>query len=92
MKRFACSAVAAFALQASAAVIGIAEPGDGSAVVFHDEAGPCVGGALRAEYRAKDGTNVPGCYVIRGAVALVVFFDTDMARVPVQAIQPPKQV
>lgn len=92
MRAAIAAAVAAFCAPAQGAIVGVAESPDGAAIVFHDEAGPCVSGALRAEYKAKDGTTVPGCWMLNGPIALVVFFDTDLARVPVGAIKPPKSV
>lgn len=77
---------------ASAKPIGVANGPNGS-IVFHDEAGAvCVGEARRAEYREPGKPAIGGCWTANGPLLLVVFFDGDIARVPMQAVEPPKDV
>lgn len=65
---------------------------DHSIIALYGEAGPCVGGALKAEYTAKDGvTKIPGCFQMRGDHVVIVFFDTDTAAIPIAAFRPPKR-
>lgn len=72
-----------------AAVILEANSGDGTTIVLHDTAGPCVGQAKFAEYIAKDGTKIPGCYKAMGAAIAIVFFDTDTAVIPFSELRQP---
>ena len=66
--------------------------GGGAVVLLHDEAGPCVGGALLAEYVSPDGSKVPGCWVKRPGHVAIVFFDGDVGAVPEGALQKPKSI
>jgi hypothetical protein len=64
---------------------------DGGAIVFHDTAGPCVGGALYAQYVTPAGVMTPGCWVDRGSHLAVVFFGGDVGAVPKAALRPARQ-
>lgn len=71
--------------------VGVAKGPTGN-VVFYDERGMCVGEALRAEYVEQGKPTIPGCYTAQGPYLLVVFLDGDIARVPMQAVEPPKEI
>lgn len=71
--------------------VGVAKGPTGT-VVFYDERGMCVGDARRAEYVERDKPAIPGCYTAQGPFLLVVFMDGDIARVPMQAVEPPKEI
>lgn len=88
---FALFLAAALAQPAAAAVIGVAE-GEGAHIDFHDDAGPCVGKALRAEHVPDKGTRVAGCWTTDGRLVFVVFLDGEIARVPAQAVRPPTKL
>jgi hypothetical protein len=82
-------ALAAATCGASAAVMGVVESG-GATIRLHDTKGPCVGDAHRAEYVSPAGDVIPGCWTPQPANAsvFVVFFDGDIARIPLTAIKP----
>lgn len=73
-------------------VVGVAEPGDGSAILLDNARTVCVEPALDATYVAADGKRTPGCWIARGDMVLCVFFDTDLARIPMAAVKPPKKI
>lgn len=75
---------------ARGAVIGFVQTPEGR-IDLHDEQGSvCAGRALRAEFVAHDGTRIGGCWTASGVVAHVVFFDGDIAQVPLQALSKPQ--
>ena len=84
--------LALFMGPAQAKVAMEAQMSGGAVVLLHDEAGPCVGGALFAEYVAADGSRVPGCWVKRPGHVAIVFFDGDVGAVPEGALQKPKSI
>ena len=77
---------------ARADVILEASPGDGTTIVLHDTPGPCHGQAKFAEYIAKDGSKIPGCYKTMGAAIAIVFLDTDTAVIPISELRQPKKL
>lgn len=94
MKTLVALVLAATCGLSQAEVKGVAESPDGESIIFfHDKAGPCVGGALYVEHVIKK-TKVmtPGCFVVNGPFASIVFFDTELGRVPLVAIKEPKQI
>ena len=77
---------------AHAEIIGTVDSDKGR-IDLHDDKGSCVAEARRAEFTPPEkGEHVAGCWVAGGPFILVVFFDADIARIPVAAIQPPKSV
>lgn len=86
------AALAALSLSGLAKPVLEAPMAGGAVVLLHDEAGPCVGGALFAEYVAADGSKVvPGCWVTRPGHVAIVFFDGDVGAVPEQALRAPRR-
>lgn len=61
----------------------------GGRIELHQDRGPCQRLARRAAYvPAKgEGETVAGCWVGEGDVVAIVFFDGDIARVPVAALK-----
>ncbi len=76
---------------AEAAVVGYAES-EGGRIDLHDERGQCAGQALQAEFVGPTGERVAGCWIARSGQVLVVFMDTDVARIPVRAVLPAKVI
>jgi hypothetical protein len=74
---------------ANAAIVGTVPHPSGSFINLHDEAGPCVGDAKRAEFVAADLSKVAGCWVASQGFVMVVFFDADVARIPFPAVRKP---
>lgn len=72
---------------APAAVVGFVESDNGRIDIL-DDRGPCAGAARHAVYVPRDGSPVGGCWVAGGAMLMIVFFDADIARIPVAAIAP----
>lgn len=92
MVRSISIALALLACTAQAKVIGVVDA-NGARIELHDEPGQCVGGAMRAEYIARDGSRVPGCWTQRRPDLVgVVFMDGDVATVPIEAIRPPVEI
>ncbi len=87
-----CVALLLLCVPASAGVMAYYQD-QGGRFVLHNETGPvCVeGAARRAEYVANDGTVTAGCWTVRGQVVVIVFFDTDVAAVPRDLFQKPKE-
>lgn len=57
---------------------------------LHDQPGPCVRGALLAEWISADGkTMIPGCYVAGSGMVHIAFFDGDAVRVQLQSFRKP---
>lgn len=75
-----------------AAIMGVVEMVGGAQLLLHDTAGPCVGDAKQAEYVAADRKVIPGCWVVRGPVVTLVFFDGDIGQIPISQVKPPKSV
>lgn len=90
MKYLIGAALAALSLSATAAIKAQADMPGGAMVLLHDEAGPCVAGALLAQYIAADGTVTPGCWVTRPGHVAIVFLDGDVGAIPLGALKPPK--
>lgn len=74
---------------ASAGVIGTVD-GPTGRIDLMDDVGPCVDGARQAMYVPTKGKSIGGCWVSGGPMVMIVFFDADIARIPVAAITPPK--
>lgn len=62
----------------------------GATIVLHDEPGPCVGGAMLAQFISAAGEITPGCWVKRPGHVAIVFLDGDVGAVPEAALQKPK--
>src|SRR6185369_14176440 len=78
---------------AATGITAEADGPDGSVIVLYEDAGPCVGGARRAEYVAPDGkTKTPGCWVATPRGVSVAFFDGEGGAIPATALRPPKSV
>lgn len=86
--KYLATALLAFTVKAHAAMFGISEAADGSAISLFNEAGSCVGEARRAEYTSTRGERIPGCWVAGSKAVFVVFFDGDTATVPLGAVKP----
>lgn len=94
MMRAAITALCLLAAPAHAAVFGTANTITGR-IDLHNTAGAvCVGDALAATYRPAnpDATTVSGCWTAGGDVVFVVFFDGDIARIPMAAVRKPVSV
>jgi hypothetical protein len=91
MKHLIAAALAVASIPAAADVALVADLPGGASIELHDVAGPCVGGALRAEYVAADGTKVPGCWVKRPGHIALIFFDGDVGAIPDMQLKPPKK-
>jgi hypothetical protein len=74
---------------AHAAVLGVVDTPAGR-IELHDEAGPCKGEARRVEFLPPKGDAIPGCWKPVGAMLAVVFFDTDIASIPLAAVRKPE--
>lgn len=75
---------------ASAEILGTASTAEGT-IELHSAAGVCVGRALTAAWVSNDQqTRVPGCWKLAGENAHVVFFDGDVARIPLNLIKKPE--
>lgn len=76
-----------------AAIVAQAEGEGGAVVLLHDDAGPCVGAALRAEFLKPGDPPIPGCWrsTAGGAGVLVVFFDGDVVPIHASLLRPPKK-
>lgn len=83
------AALALVPLVAGAKVVGVVSMQGGAELLLHDDAGPCVRGARRAEYVKQGEPVVPGCWLSAGAVLHLVFFDGDVGTVPLQAVRQP---
>ena len=81
-----CSALAA-------APTLVAHSSTGASVELFAEAGPCVGGALSAQWVAPDAVRrVPGCWRLAGAVVTIGFLDGDAMSVPAGAFKAPVEL
>jgi hypothetical protein len=81
------------AASARAAILAEApSPSGAGTAVLYDEKRFCMGDAQYAEWVAKDGTKIPGCWRAAGGTIVIVFVDTDTATIPMQALQPPKNI
>lgn len=81
------------AAPAQAEVIEVLELLRGEVVLFHDTPGPCVRGALFAEYRETPFAEpIPGCYVIKRDWVWIVFLDTDTLHAPKVALRKPTKI
>jgi hypothetical protein len=69
-------------------VVGVVEAED-ARLYLHEEAGPCVGGARLARHVAKDGKEIPGCWVFVQGRVQVAFMDGDMALIPPAVVRKP---
>lgn len=76
---------------AQAAIIGVV-PMEDARLLLHDEQRVCVGQARYAEYVARDGGKVGGCWVFGGGMIGIAFFDGDTGRVPVDRVKKPDEV
>jgi hypothetical protein len=74
---------------AHAEIVGVVQSPQGR-IDLHDDKGPCAGQARQARFVPTAGEEVAGCWVTGGPVVMIVFFDADIARIPVAAITPPK--
>lgn len=85
------SLIAATVSLAHAEVIGVIDAGNGAVIDLHNTAGPCVSGAMLAEYWPSRQTAlvIPGCYRMIGNMIIVAFLDADTARIPVTAVKNP---
>lgn len=72
-------------------VIGVVVADSGASIEFAGEPGPCVGGALAANWFSPDRRlRIGGCWKLDGERGVqVAFFDGDVARVPMSAISKP---
>jgi hypothetical protein len=84
------AALAALAPSGLAKIVAEAPLDGGAVVLLHDQAGPCVGGALLAQFVAADGVITPGCWVKRPGHVAIVFLDGDVGTVPERELRPPK--
>jgi hypothetical protein len=91
MKDLIAAVLAIASMPAAADIALVADLPGGATVQLHDVAGPCVGGALRAEYVAADGAKVPGCWVKRIGHVALIFFDGDVGAIPEAQLKPPKK-
>lgn len=74
----------------NAAVVG--EVSNGTArIVLHDEAGPCVNGALLAVYESGE-EKVLGCWKSDGQAVYLAFLDADSAAIPARAFRKPQAI
>lgn len=82
------------ASSAQAELMGVVDAQNGVVVNLHREAGPCVGGARRAEYvDVVKKQNIPGCWAVQGGgVIQVAWFDGDADAIPLSAVRLPKEV
>lgn len=76
-------------LPAFAEVLAVAQSGDGASIVLHDDAGPCVGGAMLAEHISPKGDKVRGCWVAASGNVNVSFFDGERGTIPVLLLKKP---
>lgn len=76
-------------LVAEAKVVGVVPMQGGAELLLHDDAGPCVRGARRAEYVKQGEPVIPGCWIVAGPVLQVAFFDGDASDVPLQVVRRP---
>lgn len=75
---------------AHAGTVGAARS-DAGGVYLYDEPRSCVDGAWYAQWRAKDGTIVDGCWRARqDGMVQAVFMDADIALIPFEAIKQPE--
>jgi hypothetical protein len=78
-----CSALAA-------APTLVAHSSTGASVELFTEAGPCVGGALSAQWVAPDAVRrVPGCWRLAGSAVEIAFLDGDAIKIPAGAFKTP---
>lgn len=73
---------------ANAAMIATAETEDPLASMhFHDDQGPCLGVARKAEFVKTGSPTIVGCWVVRaGGYVTVAWLDGDMDKVPLSAL------
>ena len=76
-------------LLADAAVVAYVNASDGARIELHDTREPCEGQALRAVHVTRSGERTTGCWLLRGAVVLVLFLDGDAATIPVGTLAKP---
>jgi hypothetical protein len=65
---------------------------NGGRIEVHNTDGACVEGARHALYVGKEGKRVAGCWVHATGGLFFVFFDGDIARVPMGALKTPEGV
>lgn len=87
MKLIALALLAAGAAHAD--VVGVADMQGGGQILLYEEAGPCVGQARKVEYKEPGKPTIPGCWLIRGPLVAMVFFDGDLGSIPAQSIKKP---
>lgn len=90
--KYAIALLAALAAPlAVARLIGIVPAGvnGNGRIELHDESGPCVASARRADYFSANGDRTPGCWVTDGILVSVVFFDGDAVQFPVTVVRQP---
>lgn len=92
MKAALLALLALLALPVQADVIGDVQSSAGR-IELHAERGPaCMEPARHAVFVGRHGAQVPGCWTLRDGSVLVVFFDGDVAQIPVQAIRKPTRL
>jgi hypothetical protein len=67
-----------------------ANVGNGNLVRIHSDQGICLFPAKRAEWQGKNIPAILGCWRMNGDLVYLVFFDGDIARIPITLFQPPK--
>lgn len=77
---------------ANAKIVGVVKDRTGATIALHDDRGQvCVGDARRAEHVTAAGVVTNGCWALANAEQVfVVFFDAEVATLPISAIKPPK--
>lgn len=76
--------------ESAARIVAEAPLAGGGSIVLHDQAGPCVGGALLAQHITVAGDITPGCWIKRPGHVAIVFLDGDVGAVPEGALQKPR--
>lgn len=81
------------ALPAHATLIGVLNHDNGRTDLF-DDAGPCAGKALRAEFVPVEGKVITGCWVLEGSgeSIRVILLDARMSQFLLSDIKPAKAV
>jgi hypothetical protein len=86
--RLIAASLLALAGATQAAVI--AEVSDGrSRIALHDEAGPCLAGALLAVF-TRGPERIPGCWKVTPQFISIAFLDGDALQLPLEMFKPPK--